>query len=101
MPRGVSTWIARSLFTLILVGGAVFTAGVASAAQISLSWVDNSGGTATFGVERKTGTTGTYAQIGTTGAGVTTFADSTVVAGTTYCYRGHSLEWLRQLRLLE
>jgi hypothetical protein len=49
--------------------------------------VDNSDGTASFKVERKTGTTGTYAQIAMTGAGITTYGDSTVVGGTTYCYR--------------
>jgi Big-like domain-containing protein len=38
-------------------------------------------------VERKTETTGTYAWIATTGTGITTYTDSTVVAGTTYCYR--------------
>jgi len=38
-------------------------------------------------VERKTGPTGTYAPIATTGTGATTYVDSTVVAGTTYCYR--------------
>jgi Divergent InlB B-repeat domain len=38
-------------------------------------------------VERKTETTGTYARIATTGTGITTYTDSTVVAGTTYCYR--------------
>jgi hypothetical protein len=38
-------------------------------------------------VERKTGPAGTYAPIATTGTGATTYVDSTVVAGTTYCYR--------------
>jgi len=49
--------------------------------------VDNAGGTANFIVERKTGTTGIYAKIATTGPGITTYMDSAVVAGTTYCYR--------------
>jgi hypothetical protein len=38
-------------------------------------------------VERKTETTGTYARIAATGTGITTYTDSGVVAGTTYCYR--------------
>ena len=71
----------------MLVGSAVFAVGAASAAQLTLAWVDNAGGTAYFNVERKTGTTGTYARIATTGTGITTYADSAVVAGTTYCYR--------------
>lgn len=71
----------------MLVGSAVFAVGAASASQLTLDWVDNAGGTANFAVERKTGTTGTYARVATTGTGITTYADSAVVAGTTYCYR--------------
>jgi hypothetical protein len=52
-----------------------------------VSWVDNSDGTAAFKIERRPGTAGTYAQIATTGVGVTTFVDTTVVAGSAYCYR--------------
>lgn len=56
-------------------------------AQLTLNWVDNAGGTTNFVVERKTGITGTYARIATTGIGVTTYTDLAVVAGITYCYR--------------
>ena len=55
--------------------------------QLTLDWVDNTGGTANFVVERKTGPTGTYARIATTCIGVTTYTDLAVVAGITYCYR--------------
>src|SRR5713226_9985831 len=71
----------------MLVGSAVFAVGAASAAQLTLDWVDNAGGTAYFTIERKTETTGTYVPIATTGTGITTYADSAVVVGTTYCYR--------------
>ena len=57
------------------------------AVQLTLNWVDNSGDIANFIVERKTGATGTYAGIATTSPGITTYVDSTVAAGTTYCYR--------------
>jgi len=60
---------------------------VASAAQLTLRWVDNDGGTSTFKVERKTGTGGTYAQVGTTATGATSYVDSSVATNTTYCYR--------------
>jgi Domain of unknown function (DUF4082)/Divergent InlB B-repeat domain len=60
---------------------------VASAAQLTLQWVDNAGGTSTFKVERKTGTGGTYAQIGTTTTGAMSYVDSSVATNTTYCYR--------------
>ena len=60
---------------------------VASAAQLTLRWVDNDGGTSTFKVERKTGTGGTYALIGTTATGATSYVDPAVATNTTYCYR--------------
>ena len=73
--------------TTLFAGGAERAAQPTSEAQLTLDWVDNAGGTANFVVERKTGTTGIYARIATTGIGVTTYTDSAVLAGTTYCYR--------------
>ena len=70
-----------------MVGGALFAVGVAGAAQLTLDWIDNTGSTANFIVERGAGTTGTYAWSATTGTGIITSTDSAVVAGTTYCYR--------------
>jgi uncharacterized protein len=77
----------------MLVAAALFAGGgeradqPALAAQLTLDWVDNAGGIANFVIERKTGTTGTYARIATTGRGITTYTDSTVDRGITYCYR--------------
>src|SRR5574341_248159 len=59
----------------------------AFAATLQLTWADNSTNEDGFNIERKTGTTGTYAQIASVGANVTSYTDATVVAGTTYCYR--------------
>lgn len=61
-----------------------------AAVSLTLTWTDNSSGTAQeqgFRIERKIGTTGTYSQIGTTGPDVATFNDTTVALGTQYCYR--------------
>jgi hypothetical protein len=85
----VSHRTARRIFGVTLVIGGLFIAGAERAeraAQLTLTWVDNAGGIANFIVERKTGMTGTYARIATTGPGITTYVDSAVVAGT-YCYR--------------
>jgi len=71
----------------MLVASALFAVGAERAAQLTLDWADNTGGTANFIIERRTRTTGTYARIATTGIGITTYVDSAVVAGTTYCYR--------------
>ena len=63
----------------------------ATAWQLTASWVGNTTSVITgYSLERATGTSGTYAQIGTTAPGVTTYADSTAVAGTTYCYRARA-----------
>ena len=86
----MSNRILWKMFGAMLVASALFVAGdkrVETAAQLTLNWVDNSGGIANFIIERKTGTTGTYARIATTSPGITTYVDSTVAAGTTYCYR--------------
>lgn len=63
------------------------TATAVSGSQINLSWVDNSSNETGFKIERKTGSGGTYAQVGTVGAGVTTYSSGGLTATTTYFYR--------------
>jgi RHS repeat-associated protein len=55
--------------------------------QINLAWTDASSNETGFGIERKTGAGGTYAQIATTAAGATGFSDGALAASTTYYYR--------------
>jgi titin len=62
------------------------TATAISAGQINLSWSDVANETG-FKIERKTGSGGTYTQIATTGANITTYSDTGLTAGTTYFYR--------------
>lgn len=87
MFRSVSTRILWKIFGALIVASILFAAGAERAVRLTLDWVDNAGGTANFSIERKTGTTGTYVRIATTSPGITTYVDSTVAAGTTYCYR--------------
>lgn len=54
--------------------------------QINLSWTDNSAGESGFRVERKTGS-GSWAQLTTLAANVTSYSDTSVVETTTYTYR--------------
>ena len=82
--------IVWKIFGAILVASTLFISGAQRAeraAHLTLDWVDNTGGTANFIIERKTGRSGTYAPIATTGIGITTYTDSAVVGGITYCYR--------------
>src|SRR5215470_13168713 len=74
----------------LLVVSALSAAGTErfdQAARLTLTWMDNTGGTANFIIERKTGTGGSYASIARTSIGITTYVDTTVTAGMTYCYR--------------
>jgi len=59
---------------------------VFSANQINLSWQDNSDNEDSFKIERKT-QGGSYTQIATVGANVTSYADVGLNSGTSYCYR--------------
>src|SRR6266550_4133564 len=69
--------------TLIALVGSV----EANGAQLTLSWIDNSGGGATFSVERRLESATTFAVIGSAAAGITSYVDGSVSQGSTYCYR--------------
>ncbi len=58
-----------------------------SSSQIDLSWTDNSTDETGFKIERKTGAGGTYGQIDTVGAGITTYQNTGLSASTEYYYR--------------
>ena len=60
-----------------------------SASKIDLSWNDNANTETGFKIERKTGITGTYSQIGTAGAEAAAYSDTdlSLLPGTTYYYR--------------
>ncbi|MGB6873288.1 MAG: fibronectin type III domain-containing protein [Dehalococcoidia bacterium] len=57
-----------------------------SSSQINLTWQDNSSDEAGFKIERKTGS-GSYSQIATVGASVTSYSNTGLTASTTYYYR--------------
>jgi len=62
------------------------TAGTVSSNQINLTWHDNSSDETGFKIERKA-QGGSYAQIAEVGASTTSYSNTGLVAGTTYCYR--------------
>lgn len=61
--------------------------------QINLGWVDNSGGTAGFEVERSYDRVNFY-PVGSVDPGITTFTDSGLVTGATYYYQVAAREGL-------
>jgi subtilisin family serine protease len=64
----------------------LFAEGV-STSQIDLSWTDNSGNEAGFKIERKTGTGGTYSEIATVDADVTSYSDTGLSEESLHIYR--------------
>ena len=63
------------------------TATALSTTSIRVGWADNSNNEDNFAIERKTGTSGTYSQIATTAMNVTSYVDTSVNRGVTYCYQ--------------
>lgn len=62
------------------------SATTASSTQVNLAWTDNSGNEDGFRIERATGP-GSFGEIATVGANVTSFADTGLTASTSYSYR--------------
>ena len=60
-----------------------------TSSKVFLAWTDNSGNESGFRIQRKQGPTGTYAEIATPGANVTTYTDdeNTLLDGTQYYYK--------------
>jgi hypothetical protein len=57
------------------------------AADLRLTWRDNSGNESGFQIERRAASGGTYAPVASVGANVTAWTDTGLTTGTTYCYR--------------
>jgi hypothetical protein len=65
----------------------LWLAGPAAGAQLGLQWTDNADNETGFRVERGPSSSGAFAEIATVGTNVTTYSDTTVTSGQTYCYR--------------
>jgi M6 family metalloprotease-like protein len=63
------------------------TATAVSQHQINLSWTDNSTNESGFKIERSPYSPGSWTQIATVGANVTTYPNTGLASGTTYYYR--------------
>ena len=83
----VSAWFTRDASGLIDIASMSTANDETVLNVITLAWTDSSNNEDGFGIDRKTGTNGTFAQIATVAANVNTYADSGLIAGSTYCYR--------------
>jgi Divergent InlB B-repeat domain len=75
------------LFAITLAFGLLTTDHVANAAQLTLSWNDASDNEDGFGIERRPGTSGTFARVASVSSNVSTYTDLSLTSSTTYCYR--------------
>jgi hypothetical protein len=76
--------------TTLLACGFLALIGLASAAdvaQLRLDWVDNSSNEKGFRIWRKAETEDTYTEIAARESNATSYVDTTVTAGVTYCYQ--------------
>lgn len=92
-PRSGTITVAGQTFTVNQnAGGAPpaptnLTATITAPASIRLDWSFIEDGISIFKIERKTGTGGTYSQIGSANNGARSFSNTKLSARTTYCYR--------------
>lgn len=63
------------------------TATPLSSSKIQLAWADNSTDETYFYIERKIGASGTYSNIGSVGANITTYTHINLTQNTEYYYR--------------
>ena len=80
-----TTFVATAEAAPVAPSGLAATA--VSASQINLTWVDNSNNEDGFSIERKIGSGGTYAQIGTVAADAAANPDTNLSSSTSYYYR--------------
>lgn len=59
----------------------------ASAAQLTLTWIDAATNELGVSIERSIGSTGVFSEITTTGPGIVTYVDTNLANTTIYCYR--------------
>jgi len=78
---------AISWFLLLstLISFPLATAALASAAKLTLNWVDTSNSEDGFRIERRS--TGSYTQVAQVAANTATYTDLSLSSATTYCYR--------------
>ena len=93
-PSGTSTYNGYLLIYGLLpsaVGTPVApsnaSAMATSSKTVTVTWTTNSTNESGFKIKRSTSTTGTFSQVGTVGAGVTTFADTGLSPSTAYYYQ--------------
>jgi hypothetical protein len=84
--QGDSMYSSEVNATTLPAAPSGLSAATASSSRIDLSWTDNSGGETGYKIERKIGAGGTYSQVGTVGANVTSYSNTGLIGSKTYYY---------------
>src|SRR5258708_7608697 len=79
--------ILCALLPALLMLVTVLDVRAATAAQLTGSWTDNTGGEAATKIERRTASEATFTPLAEAAVGVTTYVDAAITPGVTYCYR--------------
>src|SRR5262245_43767315 len=80
----LNLFLRSFLFTILTV---LSSPALVTAAQLILSWSDNSTNEVGFKIERGPATTGPFTQIGTVPSNAASYTDSGLAEATTFCYR--------------
>src|SRR6185436_13493822 len=72
---------------VVLLASAILLAFGHASAELTATWVDNSGGMATTRIERRLDTDTNFATLTDVPPGITMYVDGAVTTGLTYCYR--------------
>lgn len=87
--EGPSSWSNEAVATTMSIPDApgAVVASPTSVSATTVSWADNSDNESGFEVERKTGSGGSYVNIGSPAADITSIDDTGLLAGQTYYYQ--------------
>ena len=87
MVRSLNGRLTLIAFTALLSALVAGSLSQLEAADVTLSWSDNSNNENGFEIQRKIGTSGTFMQQAIVGVGVTSYVDTGLAAATTFCYQ--------------
>lgn len=87
--RGAILFVRSTLrpFLAVVLYVPILGVTAASAAQLTASWMDSSGGQAAFRIDRKKQSDTGFTALADVPVGVTVYVDATITEGIAYCYR--------------
>ena len=78
---------SNEYYALVMAAATNLTATAVSSSQINLNWTDNTNQETGYKIDRKIGSSGSWVEIATVAANVTSYSNTGLSANTTYYYR--------------